>query len=164
MNKLANHDGHLLTVQLDHDHFTLRCATCGVEVMSEDNIDNDLAKTIRDRAMVLYKKDDDIEVDDDAKISMVEDGCWVEGWLWLSNYDFREEKEEVKEKEEKTTEAFESTVWIKPQPSVTQDIEALDVINRTELIGNGSNLLLMSKIREIARILTRHLAKSVGGK
>jgi len=164
MNKLANHDGHLLTVKPDHDHFTLRCATCGVEVMSEDGIDNDLAKTIRDKATVLYKKDDDIEVDDDAKISMVEDGCWVEGWLWLSNYDFREDKEEAEEKEEKKPEAFKSTVWIRPQPSFTEDIETLEGIDRTELIGNEEQLILMSKIREIARILKRHLAKSVGGK
>jgi hypothetical protein len=26
---------------------------------------------------------DDIEIDDDANLSRGDDGCWVQGWLWV---------------------------------------------------------------------------------
>lgn len=28
---------------------------------------------------------DDVQIDDDAKVSEVDAGLWVQGWLWLPN-------------------------------------------------------------------------------
>lgn len=38
---------------------------------------------LRDRARELYG-DDELAVDDDARISESEDGAWVQAWVWLA--------------------------------------------------------------------------------
>ena len=42
------------------------------------------------RADALYGDDGEIEIDDDAAVSMSEDGAYVQGWLWVAD----EEKQE----------------------------------------------------------------------
>jgi hypothetical protein len=31
--------------------------------------------------------DDDLEIDEDAKVSAGEGGAWVQAWVWVGNYD-----------------------------------------------------------------------------
>lgn len=43
----------------------------------------------RDKAREIHclPSDDAIKVDDDCQFSWGDDGCWVSGWLWVSNAD-----------------------------------------------------------------------------
>lgn len=37
------------------------------------------------RTQYAQGSDDDIEIDDDARVSLVDHGAWVQGWLWIAN-------------------------------------------------------------------------------
>jgi len=37
------------------------------------------------RTQYAQGSDDDIEIDDDARVSLVDQGAWVQGWLWIAN-------------------------------------------------------------------------------
>jgi hypothetical protein len=43
---------------------------------------------IREKARAIYAlgSDDNIAVDDDAKLSRTDDGVWVQAWVWVDNY------------------------------------------------------------------------------
>jgi len=42
-------------------------------------------KALRAAASAEYGSDD-VQVYEDAEVTTVEDGFWVEGWLWVSYY------------------------------------------------------------------------------
>jgi hypothetical protein len=39
----------------------------------------------RARALYARDSDDDIEIDEDARVSVADNGAWVQGWLWVAN-------------------------------------------------------------------------------
>ena len=61
--------------------------------MSE--INPELAARLIDAARRQYAEgsDDNIEIDDDAKFSRGDDGCWVQAWVWVR--DEEDEDEDV---------------------------------------------------------------------
>jgi hypothetical protein len=42
---------------------------------------------IRSRSRYVDGSDDNVEIDDDANLSPGDDGCWVQGWLWVAKND-----------------------------------------------------------------------------
>lgn len=39
---------------------------------------------IRKAAKAQYHEDGSVEIDDDAKVSVVEDGAYVQAWVWVA--------------------------------------------------------------------------------
>lgn len=151
MGHLARHDGHTLEIYQENDHFILHCKTCDCTVTSEDNIDNDRVKTLRERALAEYGRGDDVEIDEDAVVSSVEDGYWVQAWLWLYGDAIVDEKDEKDESQA-----------TKPYP--LDDMADIEYIEKMKIGESSTETEIKDMIQTLARVLKRHLARSSGGK
>lgn len=58
-----------------------QCPACGALAYLKNEPD-DTAKVIIARARNEWA-DDDISIDDGAKVSVADDGAWVQAWVWL---------------------------------------------------------------------------------
>jgi hypothetical protein len=46
------------------------------------------AQSLIEKARGLYESDDgDLEIDDDARFSSSDGGCWVSAWVWVPKED-----------------------------------------------------------------------------
>lgn len=52
-----------------------------------DDIREDAVNRARDLALHRYCAGDNIEIDDDARLSHGDDGLWVQAWLWVDDPD-----------------------------------------------------------------------------
>lgn len=165
MGSLAKHEGHTLKVEMEHNRLILNCITCGSPVLEEANLDNDLAKKVRDLAREEYKQSDDVEVDFDAPILMNDDGCWVQGWLWL----YRDNFQVVEEGEDKPApKAAES----EPEVSAPCSKDEIDLIQNLakNIWGLPIEKMSLTDLCDadaftitLAQVLVRHLKKSAQG-
>lgn len=62
---------------------------CPFEPFHEEETDEELRQRAIKAARDLYGTDD-IEIDDDAKLSTTDDGVWVQAWVWVHNEDMPE--------------------------------------------------------------------------
>lgn len=57
-----------------------RCDQC-----QEDNSMEDVDIIAAAREQYCQGSDNDIEIDDDPKLSHADEGCWVAAWVWIAS-------------------------------------------------------------------------------
>ena len=50
-------------------------------------LDHEIFDDFVEAAEEMHAKDGQLEIDSDASVSLTEDGCYVEAWVWVSNED-----------------------------------------------------------------------------
>lgn len=56
---------------------------------------NDIEDKYREAAKATYQNDDDFEVDDDAKVSLGENGAFVQVWVWFDKDEIPVDEETI---------------------------------------------------------------------
>lgn len=159
VTRLKSHIGHALEIREECDHHILLCKTCQRTVKSEEIFDADDLKRAIDAARKVYAdpSNDDVEVDDNALVSVADGGIWVQMWGWLADFDLS------KQAETKET----------PAPRIASAKDEIDLIQahvrriwgmdldqfKYEHLSEDSSAFLIT----LAQVLVRHLKKSTQG-
>jgi hypothetical protein len=93
--------GHKVKVIKGEDGRLQLACDCGtvIAVFEKNDMPPEKKKRYQELADEIHNSEGEVEIDENARLVMCEDGCYVQAWVWVYDPDKKDEEEEEEEED-----------------------------------------------------------------